>query len=99
MPLNNPFRKVDADKLYAQLGRLIESTPNLTVRLAGTSTGFAPLTAEQMLWLGRAEALVNEALGEQHRICCHPLGSGTLPRAYGERDQQDPVSITGLGRA
>ena len=40
----------DAETLYRQLGRLIETTPDFS--------GFVPITHEQFVWIGRAHALV-----------------------------------------
>jgi hypothetical protein len=57
----NPLRKMKADALYAQLGRLIAAAPDLK---AQTSKGsYPPLTSDQMLWLGRAQTLVAETFG------------------------------------
>lgn len=60
---NNSLRQMKADALYAQLGRIIESAPNLKVPLPGRIGDYPDLTPEQMLWLGRARALVKDALG------------------------------------
>lgn len=54
-------RTLDAAALYSQLGRLIESMPNLNVIKANGTAGNLP--PETMQWLGRAQALVTEALG------------------------------------
>jgi hypothetical protein len=59
---NNPLRKMKADALYAQLGRLAASAPDLKATLLGSSA-YPPLTSDQMLWLGRVQALVAEAMG------------------------------------
>jgi hypothetical protein len=59
-------RKMTADALYAQLGRLVADPPNLKTVPPGTPPGvIPPLTADQMLWLGRAEALMTEVFGAQ----------------------------------
>lgn len=44
--------RIAAEALYVQLGRLVESMPDLTVQ---------PMPASTMQWLGRAHALVTEA--------------------------------------
>jgi hypothetical protein len=41
---------MNAETLYRQLGRLIETAPDFS--------GYGPLNAEQLRWLGRAHALV-----------------------------------------
>ena len=58
--MKNALRTMSADALYAQLGRLIADAPDLK---APHGTGYPPLTNDQMLWLGRAEALVAEVFG------------------------------------
>jgi hypothetical protein len=61
---HNLFRRMESEALYAQLGRIIESAPNLKSLPAGTRPGqIPPLTPDQMLWLGRAEALMTEVFG------------------------------------
>jgi hypothetical protein len=59
----NPLRKMDTAALYAQLGRLIESMPNLLQKLPFNKTTYMSLGPTELMWLGRAEALVAEALG------------------------------------
>jgi hypothetical protein len=59
----NPLRKMESAALYAQLGRLIESTPPLAVPIPHLKDQYYPLTQDQMMWLGRAESLVSESLG------------------------------------
>lgn len=65
----NPLRKMEAAALYAQIGRLIESAPNLAQKRSPNPyrlkdpEEFLPLESEDYLWLGRVEALVGEALG------------------------------------
>jgi hypothetical protein len=41
---------MDAEALYRQLGRIIETAPDFT--------GYEPLTQDHLLWMGRAHALV-----------------------------------------
>jgi hypothetical protein len=53
---------MDAAALYA-LGRLIESMPNLVQKLPHIKTTYMPLGRTELMWLGRAEALIAEALG------------------------------------
>jgi hypothetical protein len=45
-----PANTLAPEEMYRRMGRLIESTPEFG--------GIAPLSVEQMTWLGRAEALV-----------------------------------------
>lgn len=60
---------MEAAALYAQIGRLIESAPNLVQKpmpnpfQTKRAEEFVPLGPDDYLWLGRAEALVGEALG------------------------------------
>jgi phosphatidylserine/phosphatidylglycerophosphate/cardiolipin synthase-like enzyme len=51
----NPLKKMSAEALYMQLGRLIEEMPDLTAK--------GPASHETLRWLGRAHALVAEAEG------------------------------------
>ena len=44
-------RPIEPEDLYRRVGRLIESAPSFE--------GIGPLAAEQMTWLGRAEALID----------------------------------------
>jgi hypothetical protein len=44
---------MDAESLYHQIGRIIETMPDFS--------GYMPLTTEQLVWLGRANALVAAA--------------------------------------
>lgn len=63
---NNPLRQMGAEALYAQLGRIIESAPDLKQRLPlnpRTSPQYLDIFPAQMQWLGRARALAKEALG------------------------------------
>jgi hypothetical protein len=61
---HNLFRRMESEALYAQLGRIIEGAPNLKTLPPGTRPGAnPPLTPDQMLWLGRAEALITEVFG------------------------------------
>jgi hypothetical protein len=48
------------EALYAQLGRLIETMPDLKA--------MGPLSAETLLWLGRAHALIGEAEGGMQQV-------------------------------
>lgn len=57
-----------ANALYAQLGRIIESTPALAQKYPPPLTGYLPFGAMEHQWLGRAEALVSEALGAEGAI-------------------------------
>jgi len=57
----NPLRKMGPMALYTQLGRLIEVMPNLRQKISKDI--YMPLGPVEMMWLGRAEALVGEALG------------------------------------
>lgn len=41
---------MDSERIYRQLGRLLEAVPDFT--------GYKPLTTEQLTWIGRAHALV-----------------------------------------
>ncbi|MGY8709526.1 hypothetical protein RAD16_27610 [Bradyrhizobium sp. 18BD] len=66
--MKNPFRKMSADALYAQLGRVIESMPNLAVKLPPPTRGHLPFGPVEHQWLGRAQALVSEALGTEGDI-------------------------------
>ncbi|MET4032091.1 MULTISPECIES: phosphatidylserine/phosphatidylglycerophosphate/cardiolipin synthase family protein [unclassified Bradyrhizobium] len=66
--MKNPFRKMPADALYAQLGRVIESMPNLAVKLPPPRSGYLPLGPSEYQWLGRAQALISEALGTEGDI-------------------------------
>jgi hypothetical protein len=59
----NPLRKLEAPVLYAQIGRLIQSFPQLAQTAPGLKSTFAPLGPVELTWLGRAEAVVIEALG------------------------------------
>src|SRR5437879_3241225 len=51
----NPLRKMSAEALYAQLGQLLQTMPDLTAR--------GPFLPETLRWLGRAQALVVDAEG------------------------------------
>ena len=66
-PPSSPYnlsRRMESEALYAQLGRIIEGAPNLKTLPPGARPGtIPPLTADQMLWLGRAEALITEVFG------------------------------------
>ena len=44
---------MDPETLYRQLGRLLESAPDFS--------GYGPLSTDQLVWLGRAHALVAES--------------------------------------
>jgi hypothetical protein len=69
---------IDPESLYVQLGRLVETMPDLAR---------GPISAETNQWLGRAAALV-EASGDVAdfatlKVAAQNLGSGrrvTLPR-------------------
>jgi hypothetical protein len=52
---------MDAVALYTQLGRLIETMPDLQHKI--TKDTYMPLGPVELMWLGRAEALVAEAMG------------------------------------
>jgi hypothetical protein len=57
-------RKMESDALYAQLGRIVSNVPNMKSAPPGTPAGvIPPLTPEQLMWIGRAEALVTEVFG------------------------------------
>jgi hypothetical protein len=56
----NPLRKMPVEALYAQLGRLIETMPDLKA--------MGPLSAETLRWLGRAHALIGEAEGGMQQV-------------------------------
>jgi hypothetical protein len=51
----NPLRKMSAEALYAQLGELLQTMPDLTAK--------GPFRPETLRWLGRAQALVTDAEG------------------------------------
>jgi hypothetical protein len=59
----NPFRKTEPAALYAQLGRLIESMPDLKKQLPIKGDHYIPLGPTELMWVARAEALVTEAMG------------------------------------
>jgi hypothetical protein len=54
----NVLRTMNTEALYAQLGRLIAAAPDLKAQSGKGS--YPPLSSDQMLWLGRAQALVAE---------------------------------------
>ncbi len=60
--MKNPLRTLGTEALYAQLGRIVESIPQLAVPRPNAPSVYLPLTREQLLWLGRAEALVERRL-------------------------------------
>jgi len=57
-----------AEVLYAQLGRIIESMPNLAVELPHSKSTYLPFSAADHQWLGRAQALIEEALGVEGSV-------------------------------
>jgi hypothetical protein len=59
--VGNLLRKMESVTLYTQLGRLIETMPDLRKKISGNV--YMPLGPDEMMWLGRAEALVAEAMG------------------------------------
>lgn len=61
--MKNPLRKMPAEALYAQLGRIIESMPNLAKLVPYQKNTYAPFGPAEHQWLGRAQALIDEALG------------------------------------
>ncbi|MCK1629666.1 phosphatidylserine/phosphatidylglycerophosphate/cardiolipin synthase family protein [Bradyrhizobium sp. 162] len=65
--MKNPFRKMPSEALYAQLGRVIESMPDLAKKLPVGSAYF-PFGPQEHQWLGRAQALISEALGTEGDI-------------------------------
>jgi hypothetical protein len=64
---------MNPEDLYRRLGRLIESVPKIA--------GIAPLTTQQMTWLGQAEALVDIAgdIGAKVEFATAKSGLGTPP--------------------
>jgi hypothetical protein len=66
--VGNPLRTLGAAALYAQLGRLIESSPQLLQAIPGIESASVPLGPAETTWMGRAEALVYEALGASGKI-------------------------------
>lgn len=57
---------METTALYTQLGRLIETMPNLRQKISNDI--YMPLGPAEMMWLGRAEALVAEAMGMSGEI-------------------------------
>jgi hypothetical protein len=100
---SNLLRKMSAEALYMQLGRLIEEMPDLK------ATG--PVSHETLRWLGRANALVTAAEGyvaeiefQQHRNTWEQLPyrqagaeriMGALYRALGTVETELPGSFSG----
>jgi hypothetical protein len=66
---HNFVRRMESNALYAQLGRLITDVPNFKALPPGTPPGhIPPLTPDQMLWIGRAEALISEVFGATGKV-------------------------------
>jgi hypothetical protein len=101
---------MEPDALYAQLGRLVASVPNLKTVPPGTSPGvIPPLTPDQMLWIGRAEALISEVFGatgsvefmqirqqlERHRPWAQDEILKQLYRALAAVEMELPTPATG----
>jgi hypothetical protein len=100
---SNPLRKMSAEALYMQIGRLIEEMPDLQAK--------GPASYETLRWLGRAHALVAEAEGypaeiefQQHRDTWEqPLYrhagaeriAGVLYRALAMVETEVPGSFSG----
>ena len=63
---------MDPETLYRQLGRLIETAPDLS--------GFDPLTTEHLTWIGRAHALV-KASGDLVALAEFNLASKSIQGA------------------
>ena len=95
----NPFRKMSAEALYAQIGQVIATMPDLTAS--------GPFSEETLRWLGRARALVREAEGydlefaqhattlEQHRQAGAQRIAGLLYRALATVEIEVPASFAG----
>jgi hypothetical protein len=97
----NLLRKMPVEALYAQIGQLIETMPDLKA--------MGPLPAETLRWLGRADALVGEAEGamaqiefqqhrntlEQYRQAGAERIAGLLYRALATVETEVPASFAG----
>jgi len=92
----------DPESLYRQLGRIIETMPVIPAN--------GPLPTDALLWLGRAEALVNEAgpswVASEITLAIQHINSAarrdslatislTLYRALGAAELQAPASAKG----
>ncbi|WP_175978168.1 phosphatidylserine/phosphatidylglycerophosphate/cardiolipin synthase family protein [Burkholderia sp. BCC1047] len=75
---------LDPESLYVQLGRLVETTPDLT-RLG-------PISAETNQWLGRAAALV-EASGDLGDLVTLKVAAQNLDSVLRESNAQIVVAI------
>ena len=96
---SNPSRKMSAEALYMQIGRLIEEMPDLTA--------MGPISPEAHLWLGRAHVLIGEAEGlpgdaefrdhrntfERDRLAGAERITGLLYRALARVETEVPASL------